>query len=467
MAFINADPAAPTTAYPQNNNFTYQPQVDATTNVQSILDNVTAKGLQVVNAWIRDFPELMYVGLYLPNFYKDGGKLKRGGLTYAEQRNLAFKNIGSIESDMTINKNEVVWYEAAAFDDTAVIASAAAGATDTEITLANERDAVKFRPLDVVRITGSNTTQAEVVSVTGNKVVIAGVVNTIQPGDTIMFAYNLIKHAEQVNRGYHDSDVTPVRVFFQKFGGSMKFDSYEINQTRLMNDAQEYVKSKFSIVINRSNNNFARAFYLGRNVPGTGDGSKSETQGLDAVIAEKEVRDGAGSAIKDAAGIASGKEKAKWLVKVLNEASIAPVYTGNEVPTVFCNYEFITSLSEVMYDMGNFFTLQDKVIEFGLAEYSSPYFKNVKFIVSHVLNQLYPNQSVAYLFPKHLVTFKVPEYQSVNDSGALVKTNATGYTVLKMPQYSIDVVEYTAQMTIANVFAGQTFKNTYKKIINF
>ena len=286
-------------------------------------------------------------------------------------------------------------------------------------------------------------------------------------GDIVMFAYNLIKHGNQVNRGYHDSDVTPVRVFFQKFGGSMKFDSYEINQTRLMNDAQEYVKSKFSIVINRSNNNFARAFYLGRNVPGTGDGSKSETQGLEAVIAEKEVRDGAGSAIKNAAGIASGKEKAKWLVKVLNEASIAPVYTGNEVPTVFCNYEFITSLSEVMYDMGNFFTLQDKVIEFGLAEYSSPYFKNVKFIVSHVLNQLYPNQSVAYLFPKHLVTFKVPEYQSVNDSGALVKTNATGYTVLKMPQYSIDVVEYTAQMTIANVFAGQTFKNTYKKIINF
>ena len=50
----------------------------ATTTPQSVLDNVTSKGLQVINAWIRDYPELMYVGLYLPNFYKDGGKMKRG-----------------------------------------------------------------------------------------------------------------------------------------------------------------------------------------------------------------------------------------------------------------------------------------------------------------------------------------------------------------------------------------------------
>lgn len=67
----------------------------------------------------------------------------------------------------------------------------------------------------------------------------------------------------------------------------MDFDSQEINQTRLFVDAQEYVKSKFSLVINNANNSFARAFYLGRNIAGT----KSETQGLDALIAEKEARD--------------------------------------------------------------------------------------------------------------------------------------------------------------------------------
>jgi len=82
------------------------------------------------------------------------------------------------------------------------------------------------------------------------------------------------------------------------------------------------------------------------------------------------------------------------------------------------------------------------------------------------LNNLYPNTSVAFAFPKHLVSFRVPEYQSVNESGALIKTQSTWYSVLKMPQVSVDYVKYTAQMTIANIFGGQTFANTYAKIIN-
>jgi hypothetical protein len=438
-----------------------------TTTPQSVLDNVTAKGLQVINAWIRDFPELMYVGLYLPNVYKDGGKMKRGGLTYAEQKQLSFKSIGSLETDMTINKNEVVWYEAGAFVEKAVITTANASADDDVVVSASQ---IKFFAAgDVVVVKpgiGSTTTevQATIVSVdVPNHTIKLDTAVTCAIDDVIMFAYNLIEHRAEISRGVADGDVTPVRVYFQKFGGSFDFDSQEINQTRLFNDAQEYVKSKFSIVINRSNNNFARAFYLGRNIAGT----KSETQGLDAVIAEKEARDGAGSAIIDFTGVVAGKAKAKKLVQVINKLCTAPVYTGSEVPTFYCNYEFITNLSEVMYDMGNFYTLQDKTIDFGLTEYSSPYFKNVKFIVSHTLNTLHANKSIAYAFPKHLVTFRVPEYQSVNESGALVKTQATGYSVLKMPQTSVDYVKYTAQMTIANIFGGQTFENTYAKIINF
>ena len=42
-----------------------------TTTVSSILAQVTPKGVQTFNAWIRDYPELMYVGLYLPNYFKD------------------------------------------------------------------------------------------------------------------------------------------------------------------------------------------------------------------------------------------------------------------------------------------------------------------------------------------------------------------------------------------------------------
>lgn len=442
-------------------------QTGSTTTVQSVLDLVTNKGLQVVNAWIRDFPELMYVGLYLPNYYKDGGKMKRGQLTYADQKALNFKSIGSLETDMTINKNEVVWYEAAAFVEQATIITANSPA-DTTIEVAH-KDVQLFAAGDVVVVkpgVGSSTTEVQAVVTavnTSTNIVTLDTSVACAIGDILMFAYNLIAHKSEITRGVADSDVTPVRVYFQKFGGSFDFDSQEINQTRLMVDANEYVKSKFAIVINRSNNNFARAFYLGRNIAG----ATSETQGLNALIAEKEARDGAGSCIIDFTGITTGKAKAKKLVQVINKLCTAPVYTGNEVPTIYCNYDFITQLSEVMYDMGNFYTLQDKTIDFDLTEYSSPYFKNVKFIVSHTLNTIYPNTSIAYAFPKHLVTFRVPEFQSVNESGALVKTQATGYTVLKMPQTSVDYIKYTAQMTIANIFGGQTFLNTYAKLINF
>lgn len=442
-------------------------QTGSTTTPQAILDNLTPKGLQVINAWIRDFPELMYVGLYLPNYYKDGGKMKRGTLTYAEQRALGFKNIGSLETDMTINKNEVTWYEANSFVEKATITAAnVVAALTITVSLTQSK---YFAAGDVVLVkpgVGSATVEVQVTVVsvdnlTGIVTLDTAVICAIN--DTLMFAYNLIEHRVEISRGVHDADVTPVKVFFQKFGGSAEFDTQEINQARLMVDAQEYVKSKFAIVINRSNNNFARAFYVGRNIAG----AKSETQGLDALIAEKEARDGVGSAIIDFTGVVAGKAKAKKLVQVINKLCTAPVYTGNEVPTFYCNHEWITNLSEVMYDMGNFYTLKDNMIDFGLTEYSSPYFKNVKFIVSHTLNQLHTTKSIAYAFPKHLVTFRVPEYQSANESGALVKTQATGYSILKMPQTTIDFVKYTAQMTIANIFGGQTFANTYCRLENF
>ncbi len=422
------------------------------TNAHEVLNNLTKKGLQVINPWIRDFPELMYVGLELVNFYRDGGKLKRGGLTYAEQKALGFKSLGALDTDMTINKNEVVWYEASAYQEKATITADVTANATVVILPAETR---YFKADDVVAIipgVGSTTTRTQVTITAINPTTGAVTFSTpvtVKANDRIMFAYNLIEHGTEIDRETHDEDITPVRVYFQKFGGSAEFDSQEINQTRLFVDAQEYVKSKFSKVINRSNNAFAKAWYLGRNVAG----SKSETQGLETLIQEREAKFGAGTAIVNFASYTDPKAKAKKLVQEINRASTAPVYNGTETPTVYCNYTFINNLSEIMFNMGNFYTLKETEIAFGITKYSSPYFKNISFIVSHTLNNINPIDSVAYLFPKHLITFRVPEYQSVDANGALVKSQATGYTVLKMPQTSADIVKYTAQMTIANVFA--------------
>jgi len=435
-----------------------------TTTVSSILAQVTPKGVQTFNSWIRDYPELMYVGLYLPNYFKDGGKLKRGGLTYKEQQKLSFKNLWAVEADMTINANEVTWYEAGLMIEESAIVGAVTASADIVI----ETDKVKyFKVGDVVVIkednaSGTTEVQTEITAInTGTDTITVADTLTAADGDRLLMAYNLIEYGTQVARGVSTGDVTPVKTYFQTFGESMSFNSNEINQARLLEDAQEYVKSKFSVAINMCNNRFARAFYLARNVAGT----KSETAGLEYIINAAETNFGAGSAIIDFTAVADGKAKAKKLVETINYFNAAPVYNGSETPTFFVNNTFITNLSEIMFDMGNYMTLKEKEIEFGLQSYSSPFFRWVQFIVSHTLNRLEPVKSVGYVFPKHLVTFKTPEYTSVTDAGALVKTPVGGYQVLKMPQTSVDLVDYTAQIRMANVFVGSSVKASYGKII--
>jgi hypothetical protein len=368
---------------------------------------------------------------------------------------------------MTVNANEVVWYEAGLLLEEANVTSANATASnEVEVEASKIRhfkvgDVITLKP----KIGGTSVEiQSEVTAVntTTNIVTLDDAVET-EVGDSIILNYNLIDFGTEINRGVSTGDITPVRTYFQTFGESVEFDSNEINQTRLFVDAAEYINSKFGLAISMCNNRISKAWYKARNIPG----NRSETQGFDHVLAEAEAKFGAGTAIYDMSGVAAGKDKAKKLVQILNQANAANVYKGNETPTVFCNLHFITGLSEIMFDMGNSFNhLEGKEIVFGLQKYTSPYFQNVEFVVDHTLNVLERNKSVAYVFPKHLTTFKTPEYQSVNENGALVKTQLGKYNVLKMPQVSVDKVKYTAQLRLANIFAGQTNKGAYIKIEN-
>lgn len=429
-------------------------------SIQTVLDKKTSKGVDVVNAWIRDYPELMYAGLYLPNYFKDGGKWKKE-LNYAEQKAISYKNVGSLEADMTINANEVVHYEAGLILEEAEITAAVTVADDT---LKVQADKIKFFKVgDVVvkkpKLWGTTpSVQAEIIAVnTTLNTIQLNVTTTAEVGDRVVLAYNLITYGSQINRGIGKGDVRPVTTYFQTFGESISFNSNEINQTYLLETAVEFVKSKFAVAINMSNNRFAKAFFLARNVAG----NRSETQGLFNVVNELEAEYGVGSHIISFAGITDAKAKAKKLVQTINYFNSAPLYNGVESPTFFVNDQFITNLSEIMYDMGNDIPLNNMTIEFGLQSYKSPYFKNVQFIVSHTLNRIEPHRSTAVVFPKHLVMFKAPMYQSVNESGALVGTKLGTYETLRLPQTSIDVVEYTVQMRIANIFGWSTIRASY------
>ncbi len=434
--------------------------------IQSVLDKKTKKGVLVFNSIIRDYPELAYVWIYMPNYFKDGGKMKYGGLTYEDMKSINFKSIGALEADMTINQNEVTHWEADLIVEEAdiTVAVSTAGANFTVAA-----DKIRFFKVGDVVVKQPKLgwvtprLQAEITAVnTNTNVITLNASTTAEVGDRIVMAYNLFNYGTEINRWVAKGDVKPVTTYFQRFGESIEFNSHEINQTYLLESAEEYIKSKFAVAINMSNNRFAKAFYLGRNIAG----NRSETQGLDNVINNLESTYGLGSHIIDFTGITDAKAKAKKLVQTINYFNSAPLYNGVESPTFFVNDVFITNLSEIMYDMGNDIPLNNYTIEFGLQSYKSPYFKNVQFVVSQTINRLEPYTSVAYVFPKHLVTFRTPEYQSVNESGALVKTKVGGYEIIKMPQVSVDIVKYTAQLAIANIFGGQSIRASYGKIVN-
>ncbi|MDA3855032.1 MAG: hypothetical protein PF569_02145 [Candidatus Woesearchaeota archaeon] len=136
-----------------------------------------------------------------------------------------------------------------------------------------ETEKVKyFKVGDVVVVKeadGSGTTevQSEITAVdTANDTITIADTITALDGDRLLMAYNIIEYGTTISRGVSTGDVVPVTTYFQTFGESMSFNSNEINQARLLEDAQEYVKAKFSVAINMSNNRFARAFYLARNI---------------------------------------------------------------------------------------------------------------------------------------------------------------------------------------------------------
>lgn len=438
------------------------PAVIGTTTVSAELDKKTKNGLIIVNEWIREFPELAYFGLDTLNIVRNGGKLDKGGLTFEQAKLVSFKSIGSLEADMTIEKNEVVWYEVGRYAERARVASAVTAGTN--ITL--DAEGIKYFAVDDVIVTargpGSTSARAQVkvtaVNTTTNVITVDAPV-TLAVGDFVVFSYNLITYRQPITREAAGMSATSLRSYFQQFGQRVSFDQQDINQTRLLVDADNYMKYKFAAATSIMNNNMARAFFNGRNI----GGSQSETMGLETVIAEGQAR--FGTSLVNLSGVTVTKDKIKGISEVINDATKANVYNGNEQPMAIINTAAVSEMMDYSFDLANQFKFNEMEIEFGMIAYKTPFFRNLTMLVSSTLDRLYPNQAVMFLVPKHLIAFRTPMYESVDENGTPIKTNSGVIHVHKQPQTSRDYVEYDLSYRLANIFGGQTIEHAYKKII--
>ena len=438
------------------------PAVIGTTTVSAELDKKTKNGLIIVNEWIREFPELAYFGLDTLNIVRNGGKLDKGGLTFEQAKLVSFKSIGSLEADMTIEKNEVVWYEVGRYAERARVTAAVTAGTN--ITL--DAEGIKYFAVDDVVVTargpGSTSARAQVkvtaVNTTTNVITVDSPV-TLVVGDFIVFSYNLITYRQPITREAAGMSATSLRSYFQQFGQRVSFDQQDINQTRLLVDADNYMKYKFAAATSIMNNNMARAFFNGRNI----GGSQSETMGLETVIAEGQAR--FGTSLINLSGVTTTKDKIKAISEVVNDATKANVYNGNEQPMAIINTAAVSEMMDYSFDLANQFKFNEMEIEFGMIAYKTPFFRNLTMLVSSTLDRLYPNQAVMFLVPKHLIAFRTPMYESVDENGTPIKTNSGVIHVHKQPQTSRDYVEYDLSYRLANIFGGQTIEHAYKKII--
>ena len=234
--------------------------VIGTTTVAAQLDKKTKGGLIIVNEWIREFPELAYFGLDTLNIVRNGGKLDKGGLTFEQVKLVNFKSLGSLEADMTIEKNEVVWYEVGRYAERARVSAVVTAST----TITVDAEGIKYFAVDDVIVTargpGSASAKAQVKVTAVNTLLNTLTVDTpvtLAFGDFVVFAYNLLTYRQPITREAAGLEATSLRSYFQKFGQRVSFDHQDINQTRLLVDADNYIKYKFAAATSIINNSIS------------------------------------------------------------------------------------------------------------------------------------------------------------------------------------------------------------------
>jgi hypothetical protein len=428
-------------------------------NTQDIVDRVIGKGIGFMTSYIREYPGFAYLGFWPSNWYRMQRNINgssAGAMFQLEgMQDSQFAKISKIESTVSETGTSVSWYEGDSFSTSSEIT------TDSITTEIIVESVGTFAINDYVRTIpakGSAGTETQV-TITGidpatNTLTVSSAVS-VKDGDKVIFIAPKLTLGDKVQRTVSDPTAKLVTTYFQKFGGSVSIQAEELNKTRLLVDVKTFLSNEFNKPKMQILENIISSWFFGQN----NGGNSPELQGYVTLIDEREAR-GQTSRFSLAA-MTTDQTKLRELQRILNLASTAPVYTGNEKPTVFCNTEFASVISGLLRSDVVYQNFIPKTIEYGLESLSTPYFRNINFIVLPEMDRIYSNDSKAFVFPKELVGFRVPENEFMNEQGVAVKTQANRFCVIKQPVTTNDFREYTFEYKLANVFAGQSYDNAY------
>lgn len=436
-------------------------------NTQDVVDRVIGKGIGFMTSYIREYPWFAYLGFWPANWYKMTRNINgssAGSMFQLEgMQDSQFSKISKIESTLSETGTSVTWYEWDSFSTSSEITADTVAGSETEIVVESVGAFAENDYIRTIPAKGSAGTEAQytIVSInTGTNTITVNANATVVAGDKVMFIAPKLTLGDKVSRTVTDPTAKQVTTFFQKFGGSVSIKAEELNKTRLLVDVKTFVSNEFNKPKMQILENVINTWFFGQN----NGGQAPEAQGIVTLIDEREAR-GQTSRF-DLSAFTTDQGKLKELQRILNLASTAPVYTGNEKPTVFCNTEFSAIVAGLLRSDVVYQDFIPKTIEYGLESLSTPYFKNINFIVLPEIDRIYGNDSKAFVFPKELVGFRVPENEFMNESGVAVKTQANRFSVIKQPVTTNDFREYSFEYKLSNIFAGQSYDNAYMLLEN-
>lgn len=423
-------------------------------SISTLLDTAAWKNVYVISSIVRKYPLLAYFWFNIPNHYKEA--ILWDKLSYNDAASIDFKQVNWIKPTLSEDGSKISWYEASTFSNIQLIS---ANSITTDVVLA---DVKWFAVWDVVltvpwSLSAGTRVQAKITWInTWTKTVTLNSAVNVKTWDKLMFLYPSFTYNTKVTRTVAEDDATPVTTYLQKFGWSFSYDIQELNKVYLFTDASQKVKNKLAQATNQAINNFAYAFYNGRNIAW----ANAETDGLERVIAEKAAK---WENVVRTITWATDADKIKFIQDMLVDASSAQVYIGNEQPTWIINDKMVQFLSSLLQSSIQHQNMVEKEIDWGLKTFSSPFYKNINFIVDQTLNQLYPFTSVWFLVPKHLISFMSPTYD-IPDTAWVQKTYSNNwFKMVKQPITTGDSAEWTLEQWIANIFAWQSYTNSYMK----
>jgi len=429
---------------------------------KDVINKVLWKWVWFMTSYIREYPWFAYLGFWPANWYKMirnvNGISSWAMYQLENMQDSQFSKISKIEPTLTEDGKKVQWYEWDSFITSSTITADSAATTMVVESVAwfAVDDYVRTIP---AKWSAWTETQVTITAInTGTKTITVSAAVNVKAWDKLMFIAPKLTLWNKVTRTVSDPDAKIVTTYFQKFGWSVNLSSEDLNKTRLLADVKTYVSNEFNKPKMQILENIINTWFFGQNNGGT----SPEAQGIVTVIAEREAR--GQTSVFNLSGAATDAAKLKELQRILNLASTAPVYSGSEKPTVFCNTEFSSIVAGLLRAEVKFNDFIPKTIEYGLESLSTPYFKNIQFIVLPEIDRIYGNVSKAYIFPKELVSFRVPENEFMNEQGVAIRVQANRFSVIPQPVITNDYREYTFEYKLANIFAWQSYDNAYMQL---